>query len=81
MQRGTYHLPDVGEEPVSEVLCGLDGELGREVVDGTHKDPVPLHAGPGPGSEPGSEQGPDVSGSTGSRDLLRHVGIWNTFKS
>lgn len=39
----TYHLPDVGEEPVSKVLSGFDGELSGKVVDGAHEDPVPLH--------------------------------------
>lgn len=43
-RKPSYHLPDVGEESVSEVLCGFDGELSGKVVDGAHEDPVSLHA-------------------------------------
>lgn len=42
--RPSYHFPDVGEEPVSKVLCGFDGKLSGKVVDGAHEDPVSLHA-------------------------------------
>lgn len=43
-RRVSHHLPEVGEEPVSEVLRGSDGELSGKVVDGAHEDPVALHA-------------------------------------
>lgn len=39
----SYHLPDVREQPVSKVLCGFDGQLSGQVVNGAHEDPVALH--------------------------------------
>lgn len=39
----SYHLPDVGEESVSKVLSGFNGELSRKVIDGAHEDSISLH--------------------------------------
>ena len=36
----SYHLPNVGEEAIPEVLCGLDGQLGGQVVNGAHEDAI-----------------------------------------
>lgn len=38
----SYHLPDVGEESVSKILSGFNGELRGKVVNGAHEDPVSL---------------------------------------
>ena len=38
-----YHLPNVREEAVSEILCSLNRELGRQIINGTHEDPIALH--------------------------------------
>lgn len=40
----SYHLPDVGEETVTKILCGFDWQLSRKVVNGAHENPVSLHA-------------------------------------
>lgn len=40
----SYHLPDVGEETVTKILCGFYWQLSRKVVNGAHENPVSLHA-------------------------------------
>lgn len=39
----SYHLPDVGEESVSKVLCSFNWKLSRKVVNGAHEDSISLH--------------------------------------